>query len=141
MLTLPFSLQWRTTRRMGPSPSWTPLLTLRLMGNCLPLCTGNLPILPSTYSGTVTITSAKFSVIHTLSHRVQTVCSNPELLHKEKTNLRNALPNANTPNGLWTMWREGSTNLPVKLLMGLTTRVPHVPSLLPKKLKPKVTLL
>ena len=35
--------------------------------------------------------SAKFSVIHTLSHRAQTVCSNPELLHKEKAQLRNAL--------------------------------------------------
>ena len=30
---------------------------------------------------------------------------------------------------------------PVRLLMGLTTRGPQVPSLLPKKLKPKVTLL
>ena len=85
--------------------------------------------------------SAKFSVIHTLSHRAQTVCSNPELLHKEKTNLRNALTNANTPDGLWTRWREGSTNLPVRLLMWLTTRAPQVPSLLPKKLKHKVTLL
>ena len=28
--------------------------------------------------------SAKFSVIHTLSNRAQRVCSNPELLHKEK---------------------------------------------------------
>ena len=56
VLTLPYSLQWRT-RRMGPSPSWTPLLNQRLMGNCLPLCTGNLPTLTSTYSGTVTITS------------------------------------------------------------------------------------
>ena len=35
--------------------------------------------------------SAKFSVIHTLSHRAQTVCSNPELLHREKAHLRNAL--------------------------------------------------
>ena len=26
VLTLPYSLQWRTTRKMGPSPSWTPLL-------------------------------------------------------------------------------------------------------------------
>ena len=25
VLTLPFSLQWRPTRRMGPPPSWTPL--------------------------------------------------------------------------------------------------------------------
>ena len=35
--------------------------------------------------------SAKFSVNHTLSHRAQTVCSNPELLQKEKTHLRKAL--------------------------------------------------
>ena len=35
--------------------------------------------------------STKFSVTHTLSHRAQTVCSNPELLHKEKAHLRNAL--------------------------------------------------
>ena len=35
--------------------------------------------------------STKLSVIHTLSHRAQTVCSNPELLHKEKTHLRKAL--------------------------------------------------
>ena len=53
--------------------------------------------LTSTYSGTVTIISAKFSVIHTLSHRDKTVCSNPELLHKEKTHLRNALTQCKYP--------------------------------------------
>ena len=41
--------------------------------------------------------SAKFSVIHTLSHRAQTVCSNPELLHKEKAHLRNALAQCKYP--------------------------------------------
>ena len=41
--------------------------------------------------------SPKFSVIHTLSHRVQTVCSNPELLHKEKIQLRNALTQCKYP--------------------------------------------
>ena len=41
--------------------------------------------------------SAKFSVIHTLSHRAQTVCSNPELLHKEKANLSNALTQCKYP--------------------------------------------
>ena len=41
--------------------------------------------------------STKFSVIHTLSHRAQTVCSNPELLHKEKTLLRNALTQCKYP--------------------------------------------
>ena len=45
--------------------------------------------------------SAKFSVIHTLSHRAQTVCSNPELLHKEKTYLRNALPQCKYPK--WSL--------------------------------------
>ena len=35
--------------------------------------------------------SAKFSVINTLSHRAQTVCSNPELLKQEKEHLRKAL--------------------------------------------------
>ena len=41
--------------------------------------------------------SAKFSVIHTLSHRAQTVCSNPELLCKEKAHLRNALTQCKYP--------------------------------------------
>ena len=40
---------------------------------------------------------AKFSVIHTLSHRAQTVCSNPELLQKEKIHLRNALTQCKYP--------------------------------------------
>ena len=35
--------------------------------------------------------SAKFSDIHTLSHRAQTLFSNPKLLQKEKTHLRKAL--------------------------------------------------
>ena len=35
--------------------------------------------------------SAKFSVIHTLSHRAQTVCSKPEFLQQEKNHLRKAL--------------------------------------------------
>ena len=41
--------------------------------------------------------SAKFSVINTLSHRAQTVCRNPELLHIEKTHLRNALTQCKYP--------------------------------------------
>ena len=35
--------------------------------------------------------SAKFSVIHTLSHRAQTVCNKPELPQQEKDHLRKAL--------------------------------------------------
>ena len=41
--------------------------------------------------------SAKFSVINTLSHRAQTVCSNPELLKKEKEHLRKALTKCKYP--------------------------------------------
>ena len=41
--------------------------------------------------------SAKFSVINTLSHRAQTVCSNPELLKQEKEHLRKALAKCKYP--------------------------------------------
>ena len=67
VLTLPFNLQWRTIRRMVPSPSWTAMLNQRLKGNCLPLCTGNPPTLTSTYSGTVTTTSQPSLVLSTPS--------------------------------------------------------------------------
>ena len=41
--------------------------------------------------------SAKFRVIHTLSHRAPTVCSNPELLQQEKDHLRKALTKCKYP--------------------------------------------
>ena len=41
--------------------------------------------------------SAKFSVIHILSHRASTVCSKPELLQKEKDHLRKALTKCKYP--------------------------------------------
>ena len=41
--------------------------------------------------------SAKFSVINTLTHRAQTVCSNPELLCKEMDHLRKALTQCKYP--------------------------------------------
>ena len=41
--------------------------------------------------------SAKFSIIHTLSHRAQTVCSYPELLYNEKAHLRKALTHYKYP--------------------------------------------
>ena len=61
---------------------------------CLSLCTGSLPTWTSTYSGIVT---TKFSVTHTLAHRAQTICRNPELLCKEKANLRKALNQCKYP--------------------------------------------
>ena len=47
--------------------------------------------------------SAKFSVINTLSHRAQTVCSNPELLKQEKEHLRKALTQCKYPK--WALDR------------------------------------
>ena len=41
--------------------------------------------------------SAKFSVIHTLSHRASTVCSKPELLQQEKDHLSKALTKCKYP--------------------------------------------
>ena len=43
------------------------------------------------------ILSTKFSVINTLTHRAQTVCSNPELLCKEMDHLRKALTQCKYP--------------------------------------------
>ena len=83
--------------------------------------------------------SAKFSVINTLSHRAQTVCSNPELFKQEKEHLRKALTKCKYPKWAWTKWRKGLTSPPVKLLMGLVTRVPTVPLLPPEKLRVRVT--
>ena len=41
--------------------------------------------------------SAKFSVVHTLSHRASTVCSRPDLLQQEKDHLRKALTKCKYP--------------------------------------------
>ena len=41
--------------------------------------------------------SAKFSVIHTLSHRAKTVCSKPDLLQQDKDQLRKALTKCKYP--------------------------------------------
>ena len=80
--------------------------------------------------------SAKFSVIQTLSHRASTVCSNPELLQKEKDHLRRLSPNVNILCGLWTRRRKDSTGLPGRAMMGATI----MPSLLTMKYKIRVTL-
>ena len=72
--------------------------------------------------------SAKFSVLHTLSHRASTVCSKPEL----RTISGRLSLNANITNGLWTNWRKDLTGLPDRLLM--------VPNLPPMKSKIRVTL-
>ena len=49
--------------------------------------------------------SAKFSVIKTLSHRAQTVCSNPELFKQENEHLRKALTKCKYPK--WALDKVG----------------------------------
>ena len=41
--------------------------------------------------------TSKYSVIGTLKHRANTICSNTQLLHKEKKHLKNALKNCQYP--------------------------------------------
>ena len=47
--------------------------------------------------------TAKYSVIGTLQHRANTICSNTKLLHKEEHHLKNALKNCKYPT--WALNR------------------------------------
>ena len=47
--------------------------------------------------------TAKYSVIGTLQHRANTICSNTQLLHKEEQHLKNALKNCKYPT--WALNR------------------------------------
>ena len=81
--------------------------------------------------------SEKFSVIHTLTHRVQTVYNNPELLCKEKAHLRKAQTQCKHPK--WALDKvERRLNKPSR---EVTDMVLQAPSPLPMKLKPRVILL
>ena len=84
--------------------------------------------------------SAKFSVIHTLSYRAKTVCSKPELLQQEKDHLRQALTKCKYPNWALDKVEKRLPGLPVRLLMGLTTKALQLPKLPPMELKLRVTL-
>ena len=126
---------------MGPSPSWTPLLNLRLMVHYLSLCKGNPHTLTSTYSGIVTITSQPNLVSSTpspigpLQCAASLSCSN-----KKRTTSGRLSPNANILNGLCTRWRKDSTGLPVRSMMGLTAKALQLPNLSAMKLEIRVTL-
>ena len=78
---------------------------------------------------------SQFQVSSTpLSHRASTVCSNPELLQKEKDHLRKGFHQVqNISSGLWKRWRKDSTGLPDRLMMGALT----MPSLLTMKCQNK----
>ena len=126
---------------MGPSPSWIPLLNLRLMAHYLSLCTGNPHIQTSTYSGIVPITSLPNLVSSTPSPIGPQQCvASLSCSNRKRTTSGRLSPNANILNGLWTRWRKDSTSLPVRLMMGLTTKALQLPNLSPMKLKIRVIL-
>ena len=103
VLTLPSGLQWRTTRRMGPSPCWSPLSNLRLKVAYPPLCTEKPHIQTSTYSGIVTITSQPCLVSATPSLIEPKQCAaNLSCSSMKKTTSGRLLLIANILNGLWT---------------------------------------
>ena len=62
--------------------------------------------------------SAKFSVIHTLSYRAQTVCSSLRGSNQKRTTSGRLSPNVNVLNGLWTRWRKDLTGPPERSLRG-----------------------
>ena len=83
---------------MGPSPSWTPLSNPQADGT-LSITVYRKPTHTDQYLqwDSHHHLSAKFSVIHTLSHKVRTVCSKLELLQQEKDHLRKALTKCRYP--------------------------------------------
>ena len=107
VLTLPSGLQWSTTRRMGPSPSWTPLSNQRLMVVYPSLCTGNPCIQTSTYSGIAIITSQLNSVSSIPSPIGPKQCAaGLSCSNRKWTTLGRLSLNVNILNGLWTRWRK-----------------------------------
>ena len=141
VLTLQLGLQWKKIRRMGPSPSWTPLSNLRLMVAYPSLCTGNPHIQTSTYSGIATITSQPNSVSSISSPIGPKQCAaGLSCLNKKWTTSGRPSLNANILNGLWTKWRKDSSSLPLRSLMGLITKAPQLPKLSPMKTNKKGTL-
>ena len=93
--------------RMGPSPSWTPLLNLRLMVAYPSLCTGNPHIQTSTYSGIAIITSQPSLVSSTPSPIGSKLCAaSLSCSNKKRTTSERLSPNVNIPNGFWTRWEK-----------------------------------
>ena len=141
VLTMPSGLQCRTTMKMVPSPSWTPLSNIRLMVAYPLLCTGNPHIQTSTCSEVVTITSQPSLVSSILSLIGPKQCAASMSYSNKKgiTSGRLSL-NANILNGLWTRWRKDITSLLVRSLMGLITKPLQLPKLSPAKFKLRATL-
>ena len=107
-LTWLYNLQWKTTRRMVPSPSWITLLNQRLMVSCPLLCIGNLHMWTNTCSGTATIISKPNIVPLVLLLIWPKLYVTILSFSKKKCIISGRLwPIVNIPNGLWTRWQKG----------------------------------
>ena len=84
--------------------------------------------------------SAKFSVIHTLSHRAKTVCSKPDLLQQEKDHVRKALTKCKYPKWALDKVEKRLNRSTSEVIGGLITKALQVPKLSPVELKLMVTL-
>ena len=69
------------------------------------------------------------------------MCINPELPKQEKEHLRRALTKCKYPKWALDKVEKDLTGLPVRSLMGSTTRVPTVSLLPPKKLRVRGTVI
>ena len=85
-------------------------------------------------------TSAKFSVICTLSHRATTVCSNPELLQQEKDHLRKGLTKCKYPKWALDKAEKRLNRSTSEVIDGVNNQGTTAPQLSPMKLKLGVTL-
>ena len=84
--------------------------------------------------------SAKFSVIHTLSHRAKIVCSKPELLQQEKNHLRKALTKCKYPKWALDKVEKRLNRSSSEVIEGLTTKALQLPKLPLMESKLRVTL-
>ena len=72
--------------------------------------------------------SSKYSVVGTLHHRAETICSSPKLLQQERNIYRKHSRDVNTLHGLWTELRSSPKAQPkreeisLKLVITTTTR-------------------
>ena len=139
VLTWPLRLQWKTTRRMVPSPSWTPLVKPEADG-ILSVTVYRKPTHMDQYLqwDSHHHLSAKHSVINTLTHWEKQCVTNLSYSKKKWSTSGRHSPIVSTPNQSWTRQRKGLPSLPVRLVMGLTVREPQAPNPLPMKSKPWV---
>ena len=104
VLTNPFDFACAILVLLSPVNSETVSMSVSQSSSCEESCPFNHTDLYLQWDSHHNLTS-KYSVIGTLQHRAQTICSNPQLLQKEEQHLKNALMNCKYPHGLSAEYR------------------------------------